>query len=105
MIPHRMVPWLDSLPLQTVQSTIHITYHQLLDCGFNLINDPQDHDRDIYQYFCWSQDDHEALDPDGGNKLTVAFQPPWILSDQDLKEFSECRTVCYHQPYSRNSRS
>jgi hypothetical protein len=85
------------LPLQTVQSTIHINYPSLLDWRFNLINDLQDPDKDIYQYFCWSTDLHGTPDPDGGNALLVAFQPPWILSDQDIKEFSECRSVCHNR--------
>lgn len=87
----RMVPWLDSLPLQTVQSTIHITFPQLLEWGFKSSNDPHDPDRDIYQYFCWTIND--VLPECCASTLIVAFQPPWILSDQDIKEFSQCRSI------------
>lgn len=26
----------------------------------------------------------------------IAFQPPWVLSEQDIREFSECRSVSRH---------
>ncbi|RDB21334.1 hypothetical protein Hypma_011579 [Hypsizygus marmoreus] len=90
----RMVPWLDNLPLQTVQSAIHLMFPATFDWGFSLVNDTDNLDKDIFQYFSWSTRDAETLAPsqNGRNLVTVAFQPPWILSSQDIKTFSECRS-------------
>lgn len=87
--PIRMVPWLELLPLQTVETTLHLLYPHIQDWGFVLIDDPDNWDKDIFQYFSLSAKGSQI----SRSSLTLAFQPPWILSDQDIKEFAECRTV------------
>ncbi|KAJ6496653.1 hypothetical protein C8R47DRAFT_973464 [Mycena vitilis] len=89
----RLTPWLDNLPLMTVQRTIHILYPESYPWEFRLCDD-DGNDRKMFQYFIWSGPiPHEemALDIDHKSVL-VAFQPPWILSEQDIKEFSQCRS-------------
>lgn len=49
-------------------------------------------DADIFGYFSWlSTEVNRQMS--GSRPLVVAFQPPWILSTQDIKEFSECGSV------------
>ena len=84
----RMISWLASLPLQTVQDVVHLLYPQSRGWRFNLGNDC-DGDEHIFRYFTWST---TGLDS-AMNSAVIAFQPPWILSEQDIKEFSECRSV------------
>ncbi|KAJ7449782.1 hypothetical protein FB451DRAFT_737367 [Mycena latifolia] len=93
----RLSPWLDNLPLMTVQRTIHLLYPETRPWGF-ILNDENDSDRKIFQYFMWSLAPlDEEMTPArlaeiGRKSVVVAFQPPWILSEQDIKEFSQCRS-------------
>ncbi|KAJ7658722.1 hypothetical protein DFH06DRAFT_1327289 [Mycena polygramma] len=89
----RLTPWLDNLPLMTVQRTIHILYPDSYPWEFRLCDD-DDNDRKMFQYFMWSGPvPHEGMALDIDHKsVLVAFQPPWILSEQDIKEFSQCRS-------------
>ncbi|KAJ6547537.1 hypothetical protein B0H19DRAFT_1166187 [Mycena capillaripes] len=93
----RLSPWLDNLPLMTVQRTIHILYPETRPWGFVLC-DENDSDRKIFQYFMWSlPTPDEGIAPArlaeiGRKSVVVAFQPPWILSAQDIKEFSQCHS-------------
>lgn len=81
----------------TVQRTIHLLYPETRSWGF-ILNDENDSDRKIFQYFMWSLSPQEEMTPArvaeiGRKSVVVAFQPPWILSEQDIKEFSQCRSV------------
>ncbi|KAJ7940665.1 hypothetical protein B0H13DRAFT_2226032 [Mycena leptocephala] len=93
----RLSPWLDNLPLMTVQRTIHLLYPETRPWGF-ILGDENDSDRKIFQYFMWTLSaPDEAMAPArlaeiGRRSVVVAFQPPWILSEQDIKEFSQCRS-------------
>ncbi|KAJ7774799.1 hypothetical protein B0H16DRAFT_74878 [Mycena metata] len=93
----RLSPWLDNLPLMTVQRIMHLLYPETRRWGFSL-NDDNDSDRKIFQYFVWSLPaPEEGIAPAmlaeiGRKSIVVAFQPPWILSEQDIKEFSQCRS-------------
>jgi hypothetical protein len=85
----------------TVQRTIHLLYPETRPWGF-ILGDENDSDRKIFQYFMWTLSaPDEAMAPArlaeiGRRSVVVAFQPPWILSEQDIKEFSQCRSVCNH---------
>ena len=96
-----MVPWLDNLPLMTVQRTLHLIHPASRLWGFSL-QDVANRDGNIFQYFVWTiQADPGVLEEAdektrriiGRSSIVLAFQPPWILSYQDLKEFSDCRSV------------
>ncbi|KAF7363420.1 Microtubule associated protein [Mycena sanguinolenta] len=93
----RLSPWLDNLPLMTVQRVMHLLFPATRPWGFFLC-DENDQDRKLFQYFMWSLPPPEdGLAPQTGNdigrkSIVVAFQPPWILSEQDLKEFSKCQS-------------
>ncbi|KAK7014884.1 microtubule associated protein [Favolaschia claudopus] len=93
----RLIPWLDNLPLMTVQRVVHLLYPATRRWGF-FYCDESNNDRNLLQYFMWSlllppdEMDPETLAEIGPKSILIAFQPPWILSDQDIKEFSECRS-------------
>ncbi|KAJ6548199.1 hypothetical protein DFH09DRAFT_629631 [Mycena vulgaris] len=95
----RLIPWLDYLPLMTVQRTLHLVFPaQTADWSFSLVDDAEDRDRKVFQHFLWGYSgagSPTVFTPLGNiprYPLVVAFQPPWILSAQDMLEFSDCRT-------------
>src|SRR6266550_7265372 len=99
-----MVPWLDNLPLMTTQRTLHLIHPASRHWHWSLaFQDVTAMDRDIFQYFTWTLQadpgfpahvDDTVVRNIGRFSVVLAFQPPWILSYQDLKEFSDCRSVC-----------
>lgn len=98
-----LAPWVDNLALMTVQRIIHLLHPNTHLWSFSLA-DEGDIDRKIFQYYMWSIPGHvmDALEEDHKkpiqySSVVVAFQPPWILSLQDIKEFAKCRSVrLYH---------
>ncbi|GLB34980.1 hypothetical protein LshimejAT787_0205450 [Lyophyllum shimeji] len=86
----QMVPWIENLPLQTTQCALHSMFPQTRDSAFSLVGDPENVDKDIFQYFSWSTGC--PSDSQSTSRLTVAFQPPWILSDKDITQFSRCKS-------------
>lgn len=96
---HRLSHWIDNLPLMTVQRAMHLLYPTTRPWAFFLCDD-NDNDRKIFQYFMWSlPPSEEAMTQEklaqiGRKSVVIAFQPPWILSERDIYEFSQCRSVC-----------
>ncbi|KAF7322950.1 Microtubule associated protein [Mycena chlorophos] len=91
----RLTPWIDNLPLMTVQRTIHLLYPETQGWAFDL-KDTQEADTKIFQHFMWTymRDDlpDDQFDQIGRRSVVVAFQPPWILSAADIQEFAKCRS-------------
>lgn len=85
-----MISWLKSFPLPIVQHVVHFLCPQSKGWRFILGNDC-DGDESIFQYFTWSTMDLDSP-MNARNSAIIAFQPPWILSEQDMREFSECRS-------------
>ncbi|KAJ7268216.1 hypothetical protein B0H12DRAFT_97107 [Mycena haematopus] len=105
----RIVPWLDYLPLITIQRTLHLLFpRDTADWSFSLILNDDDRDRKVYKHFLWSYSGPGkpmAFTPLGDiprYPLVIAFQPPWILSEQDILEFSECREFPSFSPTDGN---
>lgn len=97
-----MASWLDNLPLMTAQRALHLIHPPSRHWQWNLTLDVTTMDREIFQYFTWTlqgdpqvlaQADDSVKRKIGRFSMVLAFQPPWILSHQDLKEFSDCRSV------------
>ncbi|KAG5221656.1 Microtubule associated protein [Salix suchowensis] len=91
----RLSPWLDNLLLMTTQRIMHILFASTLDWGFHPGNN-NDGDKELFDYFLWTKNSfspEEAFEV-GYHSVLVAYQPPWILSPQDMKEFASCRSVC-----------
>ncbi|KAJ3817340.1 hypothetical protein F5880DRAFT_1626345 [Lentinula raphanica] len=94
----RIAPWVDNLALMTVQRIMHLLYPGSHPFTFTLADD-RDDDRPIFQHYLWSIPEHilEGLPEENRRQVQfssviVAFQPPWVLSTQDIKEFSKCRS-------------
>ncbi|PFH54379.1 hypothetical protein AMATHDRAFT_135346 [Amanita thiersii Skay4041] len=98
----RMVPWLDNFPLMTIQRALHLIHGPSNFWGFSL-HDDNDKDRNIFQHFHWGwslpqnedlggSEDTVSKRRIGRHSVVIAFQPPWVLSHQDITEFSQCRS-------------
>ncbi|KAF5365751.1 hypothetical protein D9758_003303 [Tetrapyrgos nigripes] len=90
---------------RTVQRTLHVLYPDTSKWVFKL-DDDNDLDRKILQHFTWTLPwlEYQGLSADDISRIerasvVVAFQPPWILSPQDIKEFARCRSFpAYRAP-------
>ncbi|TFK76471.1 hypothetical protein BDN72DRAFT_237532 [Pluteus cervinus] len=96
----RLAPWLDNLPLMTAQRMMHLVIPESQEWGFTLSHEDEV-DKQIFQHFLWSRPIPEEELEEGRDRtegsMIVAFQPPWILSDDDFTEFVNCKTFppCY----------
>ncbi|KAL0580954.1 hypothetical protein V5O48_001046 [Marasmius crinis-equi] len=99
----RLFKWIDTFPLATVQRIMHLINPERQRWRFYASEDcTLSGDRKIFQHFLWSlpEDDFTSAGPEDqrlvedaqGRQVVVAFQPPWILSPQDMKEFVGCRS-------------
>jgi hypothetical protein len=84
---NRVSVWVDQLPLETVQRTMHLVYPETQNWKF-VHNDVLDIDKDIFDHFQWK----DWAQPQS-TRLVVVVQPPWILSPQDLQNFQNCELV------------
>ncbi|KAF9053648.1 hypothetical protein BDZ89DRAFT_1056228, partial [Hymenopellis radicata] len=83
---HKIGDWLEDFPLVTVQRILHIRVHE------------RDVDREIMQFFLWSKHEGPGSTPLSldlrlmvqTKSVIVAFQPPWVLSPRDMKQFATC---------------
>ncbi|TRM59362.1 hypothetical protein BD626DRAFT_508096 [Schizophyllum amplum] len=96
----RLLPWIDSLPLLTVQRIMHVLFYDATK-GHSFQHGPTDQDSSIFRYLLWAP----ALEGEGidgpqnttmlierfRRSVLVAVQPPWILSDQDIRNFADLR--------------
>jgi hypothetical protein len=79
----------------TIQRTLYLLFPQdTANWSLSLV----DTDRKVFQYFLWSFSGpgkptmyDAALGPIPRDLLIVLFQSPWVLSEQDIHEFCECR--------------
>ncbi|KAJ8072475.1 hypothetical protein AAF712_011227 [Marasmius tenuissimus] len=99
----RLYKWLDTFPLATVQRTIHLLNPELRRWRFYTPEDRfQPEDTNLFQHFLWglpaddfdnlSLTEHTLAETARQKQLVVAYQPPWILSPTDLKEFTTRRS-------------
>ncbi|KAL0948395.1 hypothetical protein HGRIS_010977 [Hohenbuehelia grisea] len=97
---HRIMTWLDNVPLTTVQRIMHIVYPQTIGWGFYQ-NEAKHLDREIFDYFMWTNSLASFGDCKdfGGRSLLLAYQPPWVLSKMDMKEFASSDSI---PPFSVN---
>ncbi|KAJ7057040.1 hypothetical protein C8F01DRAFT_341600 [Mycena amicta] len=91
----RVTPWIDNLPLMTVQRIIHLLYPETRGWSFDL-KDGEERDSTIFQHFMWTYTKgtipDDQLGQIGRRSIVVAFQPPWVLSTADIYEFAKCRS-------------
>ncbi|KAI4527845.1 hypothetical protein K523DRAFT_320698 [Schizophyllum commune Tattone D] len=96
----RLLPWIDSLPLLTVQRIMHVLFYDETK-GHTFQHGPTDMDSAIWRYLLWAP----ALEIEGidgmenpnmmierfRRSVLVAVQPPWILGEHDIKNFANLR--------------
>ncbi|KAH7930997.1 hypothetical protein BV22DRAFT_21936 [Leucogyrophana mollusca] len=88
----RVSSWISHLPLQTAERTMHIIF-PTTECWSFEPSFEDDNDINIYREFRWSG----TIDPEhpetSYSTITVACQPSWILSSEDLWQFTELRSL------------
>ncbi len=88
---------IEDFPLVTVQRILHLVDPRTHRWGFRRIHE-RDVDREIMQFFLWSKHEGPGSTPLSldmrlmvqSKSVIVAFQPPWVLSPRDMKQFATC---------------
>lgn len=97
----RLAQWIDSLPLATVKRIMHLCIPETRGWTFNNPQHRSEADSEIFHYYLWSprrptnlaaQDPTRDADGAAVKSLLIAVQPPWILSECDMKEFAACKS-------------
>lgn len=91
------VIWLEYYALRTMQRVIQLLpdFEASNRWGINRPDDTRDMDRTLFRYFTWNRSMKPDTDsvPEDPCSLVIAYQPPWILSPQDLKQFTRTNAV------------
>jgi len=88
-----MIAWLD-LVFVSASRVLHSAEPRTDKFAFQLGQDnPQD--KSIFRHFVWTRDGHQRQHQPswGSGSVVVAYQPPFILTEQDLQEFVACKAV------------
>jgi hypothetical protein len=98
---HSIATWLENYPLATVQRAMHLTYPDSKAWVCQMDDSTHD-DQDILRYFTWSAPVAGTSSRGVKNRQTsvvVIYQPPWILSSEDVERFVLCDSVrlYFHQ--------
>lgn len=84
--------WVDHFPLQTVQRVIHVIFPQTKEWGFMAAN-IESNDDTIFKEFYFT----DILNPPSpdiySNSVVVVCQPPWVLAEEDIWQFTELKSV------------
>ncbi|KAF9241359.1 hypothetical protein BU15DRAFT_73485 [Melanogaster broomeanus] len=89
---NRLWAWVDHFPLRTVQRILHILYPQTKDWGF--VSETQSHyDNHIFKEFYFTHKEHSPTAEIASNSVLVACQPPWVLSEEDMWQFTELKSL------------
>lgn len=88
----RLWAWIDHFPLRTVQRILHILYPQTKGWGF--VSETQPHyDDHIFKEFYFTRTECSSTPEIASNSVLVACQPPWVLSSEDMWQFTELQSV------------
>ncbi|EGN92463.1 hypothetical protein SERLA73DRAFT_117361 [Serpula lacrymans var. lacrymans S7.3] len=84
----RLFMWMDHLPLETVQRTVHLLYPQTRKWTF--ISGEDSTDYRLFRSLMWSLPIEEpSTHPEvTHHSLCIFLQPPWILSVEDMEYFA-----------------
>ncbi|KAG9314384.1 hypothetical protein JVU11DRAFT_5181 [Chiua virens] len=89
---NRLWAWIDHFPLRTVQRILHILYPQSKDWGF--VSETQQHyDDNIFKEFYFTRKECPQTAEIASNSVLVACQPPWVLSNEDMWQFTELKSL------------
>lgn len=92
------VSWIEQSALRTIQRIIQIL-PEFKGAEQWAINRPDDdipdNDHTIFRYFMWNKSTIQGsvAEPSDPCSLVIAYQPPWILSPHDLKQFTRTQSV------------
>lgn len=89
--------WVQHFPLQTVARLWHILYPEYHELGFRNLSHGAKDEHDLWQMHVWSrQSIASPHSPAGAQGVVVFTQPPWALSEADLRTFSQAGSVSRH---------
>lgn len=88
----RVARWIAQFPLATIQRMVHLCFPESQAWGF--ARGPTDVDADVFNCFEWRNLGSQS----SGTDMVIAVQPPWVLSPQDLKSFTEIVSVSEISP-------
>ncbi|KAL4069596.1 hypothetical protein V8B97DRAFT_1968151 [Scleroderma yunnanense] len=88
----RLSSWVDHFPLQTIQGVLHIIFPQTKDWGF-ISDSKRNDDQEIYKEFYFTDISKSPSLETAFNSVVVACQPPWILSQEDIWQFTELKSL------------
>lgn len=88
----RLSSWVNHFPLQTVQRVLHIMFPQTKDWSFTS-NITGSNDQEIFKEFYFTDTRALASLETGPNSVVVVCQPPWILSHEDMWQFTELKSL------------
>lgn len=95
----RLWAWIDHFPLRTVQRILHILYPQTKDWGF--ASETQQHyDDHLFKEFYFTRTECPSTAEIASNSVLVACQPPWVLSNEDMWQFTELQSVSRDQHFT-----
>ncbi|KAF8445967.1 hypothetical protein L210DRAFT_3474243 [Boletus edulis BED1] len=89
---NRLWAWIDHFPLRTVQRILHILYPQTKDWGFMSETQPH-YDDHIFKEFYFTRTECPSTAEIASNSVLVACQPPWVLSTEDMWQFTELQSL------------
>ena len=87
IVTGRVAQWIAQFPLATIQRIIHLCFPE--SEAWEFAHGLKDTDADLFQYFEWRNPRSDSP----GADMVVAVQPPWVLSSQDLRSFTEISSV------------
>ncbi|KAI6047617.1 hypothetical protein EDC04DRAFT_2886452 [Pisolithus marmoratus] len=88
----RLWSWVDHFPLRTVQRVLHIIFPKIRDWNF-VSDDAGIDDADIYKEFYFTDTRNPPSPKVRFNSVVVVCQPPWVLSDEDMWQFTELKSL------------
>ncbi|TFK29915.1 hypothetical protein FA15DRAFT_608813 [Coprinopsis marcescibilis] len=98
---HCFLPWLDRLPLITAQRIIHLLMPETRDWRLRSTLVPVEQDTNIWFEYVWAKKTkivNLTPEPIDGRSITIGVQPPWILTENLMKQFIGCKSF---PPYYR----
>lgn len=88
----RLWTWVHHFPLRTVQTVLHIIFPKIQDWDF-VSDDSGTDNADIYKEFYFTDTRNPTSPEIRSNSVVVVCQPPWVLSDEDMWQFTELKSL------------
>lgn len=88
----RLWTWVHYFPLRTVQSVLHFIFPKIQDWKF-VSDDSGTDNADIYKEFYFTDTRNPTSPEIRSNSVVVICQPPWVLSDEDMWQFTELKSL------------